>query len=61
MKKMRLDSLAFWLLVHPEEEAIRLAFENIDNSREHVEEILGRSLEKVDVILFEGKEYPRPK
>ena len=56
---MRLDSLALYLEIYPEEEAVRRAFEIVDRTAFDVREISGVEVDKVETILYDGKEYHR--
>lgn len=59
MKKMMFDSLAHLLVLYPEEEAVRRAFQILDYTVWNLRHNLGVETDLVETILFGGKEYHR--
>ncbi len=58
MKKMRLDSLALYLIMYPEKEALTRAFKVLDFQTITLRD-LGIETDFVETIIFEDKEYHR--
>lgn len=58
MKKIRCDSLALYLLIYPEIEAVWRAFKELDFQVMELRD-LGIKTDFIETIIFEDKEYHR--